>query len=69
MEKVSESPCFKYFEHYNKYNSKAFFITMHRFNNPFAENRSKTLLWRVYPKTTVTKNLNTKTSTTVKHFL
>ena len=42
---------------------------MHSFENLFAENGSKTLLWRVYAKVIVRINLNTITSTTVKHFL
>ena len=42
---------------------------MHSFKNPFAEINRKTLLSRVYPKSIVRKDLNTKTSKTVKHFL
>ena len=39
------------------------------FNNPFAEKKRKTLLWRVYLKAIVRNNLKTMTSATVKSFL
>ena len=42
---------------------------MHNFNNPFAENGRKILLWSIYLKTIVRNILNTKRSTNVKDYL
>ena len=42
---------------------------MHSFNNPLAENKRKTWIYRVYLRAYVRYNLNTITIATIKHFL
>ena len=42
---------------------------MYSYNNIFADDSKKTLLWRVYLKSIDRNIFNTKISTNIKHFL
>ena len=42
---------------------------MHSFNNPYADNSRKTMLWRVYLKAIFRNILNSKRSSNVKDYL